>query len=1105
MMRFKRNRSYAASGPEAGPRQTSSGYASTALDSNKRRSRGKIPADDRGWSAEANTGMRNTSVSQLPIEVDVDPLLKDIIFSEDLEQKKLVIRLYRDIYYSDSVCGSSVDMLSTLPFSDFTLGGVTDKRAMRAFQETIERLNCRTALPHISTDHLVDGAHISSLLFNRTSRRFFDMMPHRNDNAKIDSMPFYGQDPIITVAIPDNVRQVLGSDSVRVQRLRERLGGDIINLLQQEALELDPLSTVYIPRKTFTSGEGVSFFRRVLPIYLIEKNLFRGTLVESSRRQRGILHLQLGDGEQWEPTIADMEFMTELFMCLTGDTLVHTDEGLRRIDSICSRDGMKKDTGRDIKLRVKGADGKMSTATKWWYRGFAPVMQVTSEYGYRVRATEDHRIYVLGENGPEWKRMRDVSTSDFLCVDVKKLKHKKRPLNWGTVEKHIDDSQLSLPKYMTEELSYALGLLMAEGSLDSYRFRLGNTDTGILDKFVDCMSTVGFDLHYEKCHRQKKGSEVTINGVTSTRKHHYYEIRGGNSRTFIRYLRNIGVTLANSHEKEIPKAILEATQECQAAFLAGMIDGDGTLVSGMYRVYSRSSNMLVQLQSMLSNMGLLSCVNEKMSFISLSVTNSQALSVLISDHIACDRKKLHRSEHLCRKSGIPTNWIVKELKSRYIEHVRGIGVLFHNDEGKTVLIEGIAGGHNRFFNSVLGRTTPQMFLREGLKTSQYEAELKAIRRISKRLYVALMELVKAEYVFSRVTTIESQGKDHVYDLTIAPDKKPAFIANGVLVHNSADADPLGAIIATRLGVSADELRQGGDFWKVTDIWDTTAMFKLRAMGISESFLSGEANYATADTSLTVFIESIRAFRDMLTRKLFYNKIFPLVSLVNGFTVNDRGKLIRKDGLLDSDNMQVNLDKLANGSRLLIPNVHWAKQLKPEGDTQYLDMLQQLTDKGVPVPLRALAAAGGFNLDSLLSDADDDLDMLRRVSDYGKQVQEIKKKYGPKADDGSGGMGGFASSGQADLRRELENFAAGTRSSVLAQGTGRRPVRTFGEESEIVGRTRTGKKKYVRDQRGANDKANRAIAKALAGVTRNKRTPLTHATVTSQSGKDKPGF
>src|SRR5690606_40146240 len=56
-------------------------------------------------------------------------------------------------------------------------------------------------------------------------------------------------------------------------------------------------------------------------IWLMEKNLFRGTLVETARRQRGILHLTLGDGDQWEPTMADMQMAMELFQNADADPL----------------------------------------------------------------------------------------------------------------------------------------------------------------------------------------------------------------------------------------------------------------------------------------------------------------------------------------------------------------------------------------------------------------------------------------------------------------------------------------------------------------------------------------------------------------------------------------------------------------------------------------------------------------------------------------------------------------------------------------------------------------------------------------------------------------
>lgn len=572
--------------------------------------------------------LRNTSVSQLPIEIDIDPLLKDIIFSEDLEQKKLVMRIYKDIYYNDPIGGSCVDLYSTLPFSDINLGGVVDRRASRAFEEAMERLNMVSLMPEMSVDLMVTGAFVGSLLPNSSKNMLADLIPYQYENCKVDPLPFYSQDPLITVAMPESYKTVLTSNSPRVEKLRGYLGQEVVSQLTTDALELDPITTMYVPRKSFTNSTGVSFFRRILPLWLMEKNLFRGTLVETARRQRGILHLVLGDGDQWIPTMADMQMAMELFQ-------------------------------------------------------------------------------------------------------------------------------------------------------------------------------------------------------------------------------------------------------------------------------------------------------------------------------------------------------------------------------------------------------------------------------------------------------------------------------------NADADPLGAVIATRMGIDTNEIRSGGDFWKVTDMWDSTMSMKLRALGISESFLSGEANYSNADTSLTVFMESLRSYRDKVTTRVFYNKLFPLISAMNGFTVNDRGKFIKKDSLVDKMSGVHNHNILDDGTRLLIPSVHWTKQLKPEGDQAYMDMLVALTEKGVPVPLRAMAAAGGFNLNALLADQDDDFEMLKRIGEYQSKLAELKKAYMPKGEDDDD-MGGFAAAASAmGAEMGLNNIASGTRSAVLAKGMGRMSplhTRDFGEAMEVHGETSQGKRRYLTNQKLANERVNRKIAKALATAASRNNTPLTRTTV-----------
>lgn len=580
------------------------------------------------------TAAGNTGVSQLPIEIDIEPLMKDIVFSEDLEQKKLVMRLYSDIYYNHSIAGSIVDIKSTLMFSEFTLGGILDRKVNDDFQENLDRLDMRTLMPDIDLDYNVKGGFVGSLLYNGTSKVFSRVMPHGFENTKIDQLPFHGTDPLITVAFPEHIRSTMASDSPRVKAIREHLGADVMKQLSNEALELDPKSTIWVPRRAGSTSTASSYYRRVLPWYLLEKNLFRGTLVRSAMRQKGILHVTLDGAGEWEPTLADMQAVMDMFM-------------------------------------------------------------------------------------------------------------------------------------------------------------------------------------------------------------------------------------------------------------------------------------------------------------------------------------------------------------------------------------------------------------------------------------------------------------------------------------NADADPIGAVVATRGGVSTEEIRDPTGGWTIFDNKDAMDGFIMKALGISDAFLSGDATYTNGDTSTSFFIDAVRSERDYLTRKVLYNKVFPMISAMKGYTLNERGKLITRGDCLDKIDPLGSFERLNDGARLLIPSVHWEKTLKPEGDQQYMDMLQALTDKGVPVPMRAMAAAGGFNLDRLLAAQESDLHIQESVYEYTKKVKDLKKKYGIDDAGGGGGMdGGFASADKiqslarnnpglfqafaAEANRLYDANLQHTSSDILARGNGDivgLANRDFGELAEVGGMTHDGKPRYLTNQKLANERANRKIVKQLREMQR----------------------
>lgn len=210
------------------------------------------------------------------------------------QQEDMLRIYYRDIYYYDPVCGAAVDLLSTFPFSEYSLTGC-DQKVLEKYEESLARLNLRALMPDISTTYLVDGTFVSSLLFNRQEKVFIDLIIHAVDNCKIDTVPFYSADPSIVVRNTEDMLRFLSSDSPQARAIQNMLPATLRRTLAQKAFQLDPLTTLHISRRPLPGAEPTSFLKRVLPIYLLEKTLYRGTIVEAMKRQRSMLHVQMGD------------------------------------------------------------------------------------------------------------------------------------------------------------------------------------------------------------------------------------------------------------------------------------------------------------------------------------------------------------------------------------------------------------------------------------------------------------------------------------------------------------------------------------------------------------------------------------------------------------------------------------------------------------------------------------------------------------------------------------------------------------------------------------------------------------------------------------------
>ena len=234
--------------------------------------------------------------------------------------------MYRDIYLNDAVCGNAVELMSTLPWSDFELTGVKDSKKLQLYVNSCERMRVTTLLPFISIEYMVNGAFCGSLTFDQTEKIFTAITPQNLDFVDILPVPMFGIDPLLTLRIPSEIADFLNSGDERVQSFDELIPDDLKsskdkikgrqnnNRGESLAIPLSADRTIFIPRKGMMKDfRGTSMYRRVLVPWLIEKALMRGTLDQVYKRQRAISHITAGD-EEWKPSPEELEAIANLFL-----------------------------------------------------------------------------------------------------------------------------------------------------------------------------------------------------------------------------------------------------------------------------------------------------------------------------------------------------------------------------------------------------------------------------------------------------------------------------------------------------------------------------------------------------------------------------------------------------------------------------------------------------------------------------------------------------------------------------------------------------------------------------------------------------------------------
>ena len=238
-------------------------------------------------------------------------------FNTDIISNKQLGTVYRDIYLHDPISGAAVDLMSNLPFSDFEIIVPVEKGAdmiAEEFYKPIRNLSLVKMLPEIARAHFVFGAFVSYLVYSEEQENFMESIPLCYSDCKVLSNPVYGMDPLVQVDIDPEIRQFFKNSSSITKDTINRVGDKTIEDFSEERLMLNPLKSIYFPRTPFPfTDKGFSLYERILPIYVLEKVLYRGTVTMANRRQSPVQKITAGD-ENWIPNKMELSQLVKMVL-----------------------------------------------------------------------------------------------------------------------------------------------------------------------------------------------------------------------------------------------------------------------------------------------------------------------------------------------------------------------------------------------------------------------------------------------------------------------------------------------------------------------------------------------------------------------------------------------------------------------------------------------------------------------------------------------------------------------------------------------------------------------------------------------------------------------
>jgi predicted Ser/Thr protein kinase/intein/homing endonuclease len=437
--------------------------------------------------------------------------------------------------------------------------------------------------------------------------------------------------------------------------------------------------------------------------------------------------------------------------CVTGDTLVLTDQGLQTMEDIYLQLPRKPHDDEFVpyETTVLGIDGP-EKATKFYCGGFQPIYEVETNLGYTIRGTANHPLLTLLPGGEAtWTKIGDLQPGSYVALARgSRVFGESAKLPEGFYPLPLQ------PRVMTPDLAYWLGLLTAEGSVTPYETWFVNSSQALIERFV----TLTKQLFGLEAVPHRKAETYNYNVSIS-------------SKALSTWLRGELGVARGSHAKTVPACVLASSEADVLAFLEGLFWGDATIRgnaqgSNTFKFTSKSRQLARQVHVLLLNLGVVG------SFWRHEDNGESYYNVTLRGDQVLDLVELIPS--LREKETSPLRETRSE-KTNY-DHLPHGSTLLNGHGGDGYLARIIAGDRQLSYNRARAVLAEQPAL----------------------AHSALATLVSQNYLWLTVREVKAAGIEPVYDLLVPGTH--SFVADGFVQHNSQDISELvGGIDLSTIG------------------------------------------------------------------------------------------------------------------------------------------------------------------------------------------------------------------------------------------------------------------------------------------------------------------